>query len=192
MEDDNLKGIVTENLNKYGLGEFMLMKQGVRSQYTQLEEYFQKCILKCDGIKKEIFSIDLSVKGVCEAVGIGRSTLYVNSDTLKVYVENRIKEIENIDLLNEKKVVYLEEKYAIAENLFKSTKINIIRLMNVEQENETLKKKNAELEKTNVEHFEERQELTNRIDLLERKFLEVLQGKRDVISMGSKKHYKDR
>ena len=191
MDDDKLKNIVVEHLNRYGLGEFMLLKQGLRNQYIKLEEYFQECILKCERIKKEIHSIDLSVKGICEAVGIGRSTLYANSDTLKVYLENRIKEVENIDLLNEKKVTYLEEKYTFAEKFFEATKINIIRLMNVEQENENLKKKNAELEERSSAYFKERQELTNRIDLLERKLLEALHGKGDVISIDLKKSRKN-
>lgn len=192
MEISELNKVIYNNLKKYGIGSFEEVNSATRSQYAKIEEYCQRCIAEYRRLRDEVEAIDISVKGVCTGSGIGRSTVYASNNThLRMYIENRIKEIgEDTDIFNKKKLDNLREQFAEAEKKFDSLKINTINQMQLELENRSLKIDKETLELEKQRDNQERALFLERITFLERKIADLQARNSSVVSMNLKKNKK--
>lgn len=192
MEENELNKIIDSNLRKYKIGNLDETNSATQSQYTKIEDYLQKCIAEYHKFKDDIEKIDVSVKGICVGSGVGRSTVYASNNTnLRIYVENRISEIEGeMDVFNKKKLELLKKQFAEAAKKYDSLKINTIKQAELELENRKLKIANETLETQKQQDAEEREQFVEQITLLQRKIADLQVEKNTVVQMESKKKQK--
>lgn len=100
--DIELKECVNENTLRYGIGELgEISSTKIQEQLILLEEYLQKVCMKQRQLKEQIKqSSKLSISAVSTGAKVPRSQINLNTNTLKLYIEKRIQEIEKEDILN--------------------------------------------------------------------------------------------
>ena len=100
MERENIIVATQEYLKQFNLGDLSLYKESTREQFITIEQYFFEMEERINKTLKEIKSINLNIRGICKAISISKSTVYNNPNTLRLYIEKRIDDIEKQDLLS--------------------------------------------------------------------------------------------
>ncbi|GAE92730.1 hypothetical protein JCM21714_1742 [Gracilibacillus boraciitolerans JCM 21714] len=97
----DIKSYVNENTIRYGIGEISeISSLKVQEQLVQIEEYLQKFCMHQKKLTEEIKQFSkLSISFVSSGANVPRSQVNLNFNTLKLYIEKRISEIEKKDLL---------------------------------------------------------------------------------------------
>ena len=100
MERESIIAATQEHLKQFNLGDLSLYKESTREQFITIEQYFLETEERINKTLKEIKSINLNIRGICKAISISKSTVYNNPNTLRLYIEKRIDDIEKQDLLS--------------------------------------------------------------------------------------------
>ncbi|MGG0739569.1 hypothetical protein [Niallia taxi] len=101
----NIEECVNENTQRYGIGKLNeISSSKIQKQLVQIEEYFQQFYINQKKLSEQVKEYSkLSILSVSSNAKVSRSQINLNTNTLKLYIENRIKEIEKKDILNTKK-----------------------------------------------------------------------------------------
>ncbi|MGG2065909.1 hypothetical protein [Bacillus sp. S14(2024)] len=108
----NIKECVNENTIKFGIGKL----EGIGSliiqrQLVQIEEFLQDFCMNQKRLNEQIKQFSkLSILSVSAGAKVPRSQINLNTNTLKLYIENRIMEIEKEDIFNIKKHARLKNE----------------------------------------------------------------------------------
>lgn len=120
-------------------GDYETLKPKLKEQILKIEETFQHHIKHHQEIREAIKNSKLNVTNIISNSGLQRSSVYNNQEVLKKYIEERIQEIEQTDLLdiysNEKK----KEEYSILKEYLQQTQMNLL-------ENDVLENKIEQLQ----------------------------------------------
>lgn len=140
MDEENILGIIEDNFKKYNINSSELNIDNIKKQLIVIEKYFANCTDMYNEITKELEKINLSVRGICRNAGIGKSTIYKEPYTLRLYIESRIKDLKcNVQLIQKDKLVNLQKENGEIRELLDKTIIKEIQLMNIKNENQELK-----------------------------------------------------
>nr|WP_304214041.1 helix-turn-helix domain-containing protein [Fredinandcohnia onubensis] len=114
-QKEDIENIISSYMDKYGIndGDFGSLKQVTQSHLLKIENYLQEHILNLKSLAKAIKESNLSLQKVAESIGISRTTIYNNADTIKAYIENRIVEIDEENFLSLNK--FSEQQLAMQE-----------------------------------------------------------------------------
>ncbi|MGG0433214.1 hypothetical protein ABEY51_11535 [Priestia megaterium] len=139
--ETNVRDIVVKYLgtHKINNGKLETLREKVQKHLIVIESYFQDYIEIQEDISLKIKDMNLSVANVCDRTNIPRSSIYNNSDTLKVYIEERIKEIEQIDKLSINKHKKIQTDMELLKKYLDNTAIRLV-------ENNILQSKITQLE----------------------------------------------
>lgn len=97
----NIKECVNENTIKFGIGNLKdISSLTVQKQLVQIEVFLQEFCLHQKQLSQQIKKFSkLSILSVSLGAKVPRSQINLNINTLKLYIENRIMEIEKKDIL---------------------------------------------------------------------------------------------
>ncbi|WP_410986375.1 hypothetical protein [Bacillus cereus] len=103
--DINVEECVNENTIKFGIGKLEEVSSlVVQKQLVQIEKFLQEFCFNQKRLSKQLKQFSkLSISSVSTEAKVPRSQINLNINTLKLYIENRIMEIENKDIFNIKK-----------------------------------------------------------------------------------------
>lgn len=103
---------VNENTVKFGIGKLKEVSSvTVQKQLVQIEEFLQEFCMNQKQFSEQIKRFNkLSISSVSSGAKVPRSQINLNTNTLKLYIENRILEIEKKDILHIKKHVRLKRE----------------------------------------------------------------------------------
>jgi chromosome segregation ATPase len=166
VEESILNTIFINNLKECGITQDL--GKSTKEQLLNIEKYFIECEKEIESAIKKIHDINLTVRGISKAIGIGKSTIYNNPTTLKIYIEKRQEQIQKQDIFSEKRIEKLEEKNKNLNSLLEKMKVNIINHHLLENEVENLKEENAQLENKMGYLIHERTNLVEKINDLEK------------------------
>lgn len=139
--------IIKPLLNKYDIENFDGLKPQTQQQLIMIEQYFQLCIEKYSNIKHRLDDFDLSIRGICKASNIGKSTVYNNPDILKKYIEKRLNEVEcNISIISKPKLDALTNKVEQLQSNLDKMLIDIVEFENMRIKISNLEKTITRLE----------------------------------------------
>jgi len=138
---------VNENTVKFGIGEIEgISSIIVQKQLVQIEEYLQEFIKKQKQLSKQIKEYSkLSKSSVSKGANVPRSQININPNTLKIYIENRIKEIEKQDNLNIKMNERLKNSKRDLETNLNGLRQQIVDIYELKLELEMLESANKRL-----------------------------------------------
>lgn len=160
MEEYSITQSVSNKLIEYGIGKFDELKPSLQSQFIKIEGYFQKCNDLYKNVELELKNIDLNTRSICEGAGVGKSTVYKHPNTLKKYIEERVKDLEcNKELVARGKLKSLEEEIQKQKDLIDKLIIDNIEYMNQKMLIENLQKDNERLIKQREIYNREKAEL---------------------------------
>ncbi|WP_261303615.1 hypothetical protein [Paenibacillus andongensis] len=99
VDEVEIDTIVASYIFKYDInsGNYDGLRPQIKKQLAILEEFIQNNINEQKEISTRIKELKLSVLKVSEGSGVPRSTINVNPETLRVYIEKRINEIQVSD-----------------------------------------------------------------------------------------------
>ncbi|PEC46362.1 hypothetical protein [Bacillus sp. AFS096315] len=117
----NIEESVNENTIIYGIGKLEEINSlTVRKQLIQIEEFLQEFCTYQKQLSQQINQFSkLTISSVSEGAKVPRSQIYSKINTLKLYIENRIIEINKKDILNTKKFEKLKcERHELETYLY--------------------------------------------------------------------------
>ncbi|MDK0838953.1 hypothetical protein ACSW8S_17470 (plasmid) [Clostridium perfringens] len=156
-------------LKKYEIGNIDTIKEQTKNHLLNIESYFQKCESNYNEILEKQKSINLSTRGICENSGVSKSTIYNNADILKKYIDSRLLDIEcNIEIVSKIQLESIKRENCELKNIIDNILINKIQFMNFKNENIKLKKQLESLGKKLDSYKEDRRQLINRINKIEK------------------------
>ncbi len=166
MEEIDIIENIKSLLEQYKIIPFEDMKPQLQEHLICIEKYFQYCLEIYYKIIDESESIDLSTRGVSKGSGVSKSTIYNHEETIKKYVEQRIKDIEcNIEIIPQgkysrlvdenKKMKSMIDKMVVDEIGHINLKIELERISNERErllaQVKAIAKEKTDLIKTNNE-----------------------------------------
>ncbi|OLN22553.1 hypothetical protein BTO30_09630 [Domibacillus antri] len=97
----DMKRCVNENTIKYGIGELSeISSLKIQEQLVQIEEHLQEFRMHQKQLTEQIKQYSkLSISSISSGANVPRSQINLNTNTLKLYIEKRISEIEKEDIL---------------------------------------------------------------------------------------------
>lgn len=140
--DNEIKNAVMQCIKKYNIknGDFSKLSDKLTEQLILFESYIQGFLEKQKELKSERKKYGkLTLLNAVEGAGLPRSTVYYNKDTLKIYIEERLKEVEKEDVLNISKMAKLQEDFEELKSYLQKFQKNLV-------ENQFLEMKIKELE----------------------------------------------
>ncbi|MGE8055856.1 hypothetical protein ACQKOD_18275 [Bacillus mycoides] len=167
MERENIIDATQEHLKQFNLGDLSLYKESTREQFITIERYFLETQERINKTLKEINSVNFNIRGICKAINISKSTVYNNSNTLRLYIEKRIEDIEKQDLLSKNKQRKTQERMSELENFIDKSIIDQIEFNNLKVNNEYLQAEVHRLAEKNQLLGLERAELVKKINDME-------------------------
>lgn len=111
MERENIIAATKERLEQFNLGDLNRYKESTQEQFITIEQYFLQTEERINKALEEIKSINFNIRGICNTINISKSTVYNNPNTLRLYIEERINDIENQDLLSKTNKVNSKYEY---------------------------------------------------------------------------------
>ncbi|WP_044784325.1 hypothetical protein [Bacillus thuringiensis] len=167
MERENIIDATKEHLKQFNLGDLSLYKESTREQLITIERYFLETEELINKTLKEINSVNFNIRGICKAINISKSTVYNNPNTLRLYIEKRIEDIEKQDLLSKNKQRKTQERMSELENFIDKSIIDQIEFNNLKVNNEYLQAEVHRLAEKNQLLGLERAELVKKINDME-------------------------
>ncbi|HDR4695489.1 hypothetical protein ABR775_14585 [Bacillus cereus] len=187
MERENIIVATREHLKKFNLGDLSLYKESTREQFITIERYFLEIEEQINRTLKEIKSINFNIRGICKTINISKSTVYNNPNTLLLYIEKRIDEIEKQDLLSKNKQRKTQERMAELENFIDKAILDQIEFNNLKVHNEHLQAEVHRLAEKNKLLGLERAELLKKINNMELELRRLRNKKGTVVSFNEEK-----
>ncbi|MCY9692207.1 hypothetical protein [Paenibacillus alginolyticus] len=129
VDELDIDTIVASFVVKYAInsGNYEGLRPQIRKQLADLEEFIQNNINEQKEISTRIKELKLSVLKVSDGSGVARSTINVNSDTLKVYIEQRINEIQvSDDILSINKTKNQNEENGFLKDYLNKTQDHLV------------------------------------------------------------------
>ena len=107
-----IEELVKENTIKFGIGKLNdISSLTVQKQLVQIEEFLQDFCMDQMRLSEQIKQFSkLSISSVSIGAKVPRSQINLNYNSLKLYIENRIMEIEKKDILTIKKLGRLKSE----------------------------------------------------------------------------------
>lgn len=180
-----IEKLVIDKVSEFAIGEFDNLRPKIQEQLLQIEKYFNELENEQEQVARRIRSLrKINLLSISKDTCVTRSSIYNNPNTLKVYVEKRLQQIQSKDIFSLNKVEELETKHEdlssclsgfqqkIAENVHLNLKINELEaeLINLIKINESISKKNNSL-------IEENREISRRLQ--EKSFTKIVRFKNE-------------
>lgn len=183
MEQENIVAATQGNLKQFNLGELNHYKESTQEHFIEIERFFQITEERITKSLEEIKSINFNIRGVCNAVKISKSTVYNNPNTLLLYIENRISNIEKQDLLSKNKQGKTRERITELERFLDKAIIDQIEFNNLKIHNEHLQAEVNRLIVKNELLGMERIELVKNLNNIELELKKLRNKKGNLISL---------
>lgn len=124
----DIKEYVNENTIKFGIGEINnISSLKIQEQLVQIEEYLQNLRLNQKQLTEQIKQYGkLSILSVSSGANVPRSQINLNTNTLKLYIDKRISEIEKEDILKLKKTGKLKSEKKELDSYIDSLRQQIV------------------------------------------------------------------
>lgn len=187
MEREGIVTATAEHLKQFGLGELNYYKQNTQEQFITIEQYFLEKEERLKEILEEIKSINFNIRGICEEINISKSTVYNNRNTLLLYIEKRIEDIEKQDLLFKNKQEKSQERITEIEDFLDKAIIDQIEYNNLKVYNEHLQDELNRVIEKNETLGAERLELVKRLNEAEIELRQLRNKKGNIVSLKQEK-----
>lgn len=182
MEREIIIAATQEWLKQLNLGELNRYKESTQEQFITIEQYFLETEERINKAIDEIKSINLNMRGVCTSINISKSTVYNNPNTLRLYIEKRIDDIERQDFFSKNKQEKTRERMSELEDFLDRAIIDQIEFNNLKVHNEHLQGEVNRLAEKNELLGLERAELVKRLNDLELELRQLRNKKGNVVS----------
>ncbi|MCY8938524.1 hypothetical protein [Peribacillus frigoritolerans] len=182
MEREIIIAATQEWLKQLNLGELNRYKESTQEQFITIEQYFLETEKRINKAIDEIKSINLNMRGVCTSINISKSTVYNNPNTLRLYIEKRIDDIERQDFFSKNKQEKTRERMSELEDFLDRAIIDQIEFNNLKVHNEHLQGEVNRLAEKNELLGLERAELVKRLNDLELELRQLRNKKGNVVS----------
>jgi len=164
MERENIVAATQYRLKQFGMNDFNQYKENTQEKFIAIEKYFLEVEDRINKAVKELNSINFNMRGVCNAINISKSTVYNNHNTLRLYIEKRIEDIEKQDLLPKNKQEKTQKRMSELEDFLDRAIIDQIEFNNLKLQNEHMQAEvNRLAEKNNLLSLE-RTELVKKLN----------------------------
>jgi len=187
MERKNIITATQERLKQFDLGELNRYKEITQEQFITIEQYFLETEDRLNKALEEIKSINFNIRGICNSINISKSTIYNNPNTLRLYIEKRINDIEKQDLLSKNKHEKTQERMSELEEFLDKAIIDQIEFNNFKVHNEQLHSEVNKLAEKNQLLSLERAELVKKINDMELELRKLRNKKGNVVSFNEDK-----
>lgn len=143
----NVEDYVNENTIKFGIGELEAVNSlTVQKQLVHIEEFLQEFCMQQKKLSEQVKRYSkLSILSVSVGAGVPRSQINLNINTLKLYLENRIMEIEKKDIFNIKKHERLKSEKRELEAYLDGLRLQIVDFFELKLRHEMLESENKRL-----------------------------------------------
>lgn len=138
MEHENIIAATQERLKQFNLGELNRYKESTQEQFITIEQYFLETEERVNKALEEIKTTNFNIRGICNEINISKSTVYNNPNTLRLYIEKRMSDIEKQDPLSKNKQRKTQERMSELEGFLDKTIIDQIDFNNLKLHNEHL------------------------------------------------------
>lgn len=182
MEKENIIVRTQNRLEQLNLGDLKHYKESTQEQFITIEKYFFGIEEQLQNALKKIKSINLNIRSVCSAINISKSTVYNNPNTLRLYIEKCISDIDTKDPLSKKKQGRQQIRMSELEDFLDRTIIDQIEFNTLKAHNEQLQNEVNRLATKNDLLGLERTELVKKINDLELNLRKLRNKKRNVVS----------
>ena len=119
--------MITQHLEKYDIHTPLdQLSNTIQDQLIEIEKYFQNHIDEQIELLEKLKHQKINLAKVCTATKIPRSSVYNSPDILKKYINKRIDEIVQTDLLSLNKSNKFNEDYGFLKRYLENIKIQII------------------------------------------------------------------
>ncbi|WP_079523835.1 hypothetical protein [Solibacillus isronensis] len=187
MERENIITATAGRLKQFGLGELSYYKENTQEQFFTIEQYFLEKEERLKEILEEIKSTNFNIRGICKDTNISKSTVYNNPNTIRLYIEKRIKDIETQDLLFKNKQEKSQERITEIEDFLDKAIIDQIEYNNLKVHNGHLQVElNRFSEKCELLGAE-RLELVKRLNAAEIELRQLRNKKGNVVTLNEEK-----
>jgi hypothetical protein len=183
MERENVITATQKRLKQYNLGELNHYKETTQEQFMTIEEYFLKTEERINKAIEEINSINFNIRGICNEINISKSTIYNNPNTLRLFLEKRIEEIENQDIFSKNKAVKTQERMSDLEKFLDNAIIDQIEFNNLKLHNDYLQNEVRLLTEKKELLTLERIHLVNKINEMESELRRLRNKKGNVVKI---------
>ncbi|SDM41634.1 hypothetical protein [Bacillus sp. OK048] len=139
MDRENIIAATHNRLKQFGMSNFEQYNENTQEQFITIEKYFLEVEERIKKALEEINSINFNMRGVCLAINISKSTVYNNPNTLRLYIEKRIDNIEKLDLLPKNKQEKTQKRMSDLEGFLDRAIIDQIEFNNLKLQNEELR-----------------------------------------------------
>lgn len=187
MERENIIAATQKRLKQFNLGDLNHYKDSTQEQFITIEQYFIETEERFHKSLKEIKSIHFNIRGICNDINISKSTVYNNPNTLRLYIEKRINDIEKQDLLTKNKQKKIQERTHELELFLDRAIIDQIEFNNLKVHNEQLQVEVNRLAKKNELMSLERAELVKKLNDIELEIRKIRNRKGNVIKFDQNK-----
>jgi hypothetical protein len=129
MAEENGTGqIVRKYINKYNInnGNYEQLRPNLKKQLSKIEKYIQHCIKTQQDLASRIKDSKLHIAKMSSGIGLSRGTIYNNRDTLKKYIEGRIKEVESEDILSVNKMLKQQQEVEQLRDYLDKTQLHLV------------------------------------------------------------------
>lgn len=182
MERENIIIATQNRLQQFNLGDLSRYKESTQEQFITIEQYFLETEKRMNTAFKEIKSIDLNIRGICNAINISKSTVYNNPNTLRLYIEKRVDDIEKQDLFSKNKQKKVQKRMSELEEFLERSIIDQIELNNLKVHNEQLQGEVQRLAERNELLGLERSEFVKKLNDMDLELKRLRNRKGNVIS----------
>ena len=154
--DAKLEKVIIEYINKFRIndGDYQSLRTSLKEELTLLERFFQEFTKRQMDIVAEIKGLKLNLVNVSERAGVTRSTIYNNSEVLKVYIGLRIKEIEEKDMFSQRKLENKEKEVELLNEYVKNMRIHSVQSQALTDVIDDLESEMGDLNKINQANTE--------------------------------------
>lgn len=168
----NIKECVNESTFKFGMGKLdEISSVTVQNQLVQIEEFLQDFCMNQKRLREQIKPLSkLSISSVSVGARVPRSQINLNTNTLKLYVQNRILEIEKKDILNIKKHERLKSERRGLESHLDGLRQQIVDSFEIKLRLEMLEAENKRL----IIQMESRQRDVQKLEEEKNKLLQAM------------------
>jgi hypothetical protein len=186
MERENIIASTEDRLKQFNLGGLNRYNENTQEQFITIEQYFLETEERIIKALEEIKSINLNVRGICDATNISKSTVYNKKNTLRLYIEKRIEDIENQDLFSKSKQEKTQERLSELEAFLDKNIIDQIEFNNLKVHNEHLQGEVNRLSEKNELLGMERAELVKKINDMDNELTRLRNKKGNVVTLKKK------
>lgn len=187
MEREDIVTATAGRLKQFGLGVLIHYKENTQEQFFTIEQYFLEKEAHLKEILEDIKSINFNIRGICKETNISKSTVYNNPNTIRLYIEKRIEDIEKQDILFKNQKEKSQERITEIEDFLDKAIIDQIEYNNLKVHNEHLQVElNRVSEKCELLGAE-RLELVKKLNEAEKELRQLRNKKGNIISLSQDK-----